>query len=56
MHDIGIQYPAARQVRFMELGNPPAPGPTQILIRTHCSGITNGTERHAILGEHGWKG
>ena len=46
MHDIANQYPAARQVAFIELGPAPNPGPAQILIRTHYSGITNGTERH----------
>jgi 3-hydroxyethyl bacteriochlorophyllide a dehydrogenase len=28
---------------------------TQILIETEYSGITNGTERHALLGEHFWE-
>ena len=55
VHNLGIQYPAAKQVRFIDLGAPPDPGPTQVLIGTHYSGVTNGTERHALLGEHFWK-
>jgi len=41
-------------MQFIDLGEPPAPGPTEVLIRTKYSGLTNGTERHALLGEHGW--
>jgi 2-desacetyl-2-hydroxyethyl bacteriochlorophyllide A dehydrogenase len=39
---------------FCELGSPPDPKDTEILIRTVYSGITNGTERHALLAEHLW--
>jgi 3-hydroxyethyl bacteriochlorophyllide a dehydrogenase len=56
MHNLAIEYPAPGQVRFIDLGAPPDPGPMQVLIRTHYSGVTNGTERHALLGEHFWKG
>jgi len=41
---------------FYNLGEPPDPGATQILIRTHYSGITNGTERHALVGDFGYGG
>lgn len=54
MREIGIEYPAQGQMHFVELGSPPDPGPTQILLETRYSGITNGTERHALVGEHGW--
>ncbi len=54
MRKVGIEYPAARQVRFKDLGEPPALQPTQVLLVTRHSGITNGTERHALLGEHFW--
>ena len=56
MRTIGIEYPSQGKTAFCELGKPPEPSPTQILIRTEFSGITNGTERHALMGEHGWKG
>jgi 2-desacetyl-2-hydroxyethyl bacteriochlorophyllide A dehydrogenase len=54
MRDIGIEFPERGQMRFYELGPPGEIKPTEVLIRTHYSGITNGTERHALLAEHGW--
>jgi 2-desacetyl-2-hydroxyethyl bacteriochlorophyllide A dehydrogenase len=54
MREIAIEYPARGQMRFFELGPPPDVKPTEILIETRYSGITNGTERHALVGEHGW--
>ena len=56
MRNLGIEFPAPGEMRFYDLGPPPAPGPRQVLIETHYSGVTNGTERHALLGEHGWQG
>jgi 2-desacetyl-2-hydroxyethyl bacteriochlorophyllide A dehydrogenase len=44
---------AEREIGFVELPAPPEPGPTQILIETAYSGITNGTERHCLVGEFG---
>jgi len=55
MRNIGIEYPARGEMRFCDIGAPGSFKPTEILIRTHYSGITNGTERHALLAEHGWK-
>lgn len=54
MRNVGIEYPACGQMAFCDLGNPPDPGPTEVLIETLYSGITNGTERHALMGEHVW--
>lgn len=54
MHDIGIEYPSEGEMRFYDLGPAPQPGRTEVLIRTQYSGITNGTERHALLAEHGF--
>lgn len=51
-----IEYTSRGQISFVDLGDPPRPGPTEVLMETMYSGITNGTERHALLGEHGWKG
>ncbi len=56
MHNIGIEFTARGEMGFYGLGTPPAPGPTQILIRTHYSGITNGTERHALMADFGYGG
>ena len=55
MRTIGIEYPAKGEIGFCELGNPPELGATQVLVRTEYSAITNGTERHALLAEHGWR-
>lgn len=51
-----LEFPRRGQVRFIDLGDPPEPGPTEVLIETCYTGVTNGTERHALLGEHAWKG
>jgi len=56
MHNIGIEFTACGQMGFYDLGDPPDPSPTQILIRTHYSGITNGTERHALMADFGYGG
>ncbi len=56
MRTIGIEYPEAKKTHFTELGEPPALAAREMLLRTIHSGITNGTERHALLGEHFWKG
>lgn len=55
MRNIGIEYAAPGQMRFRELGQPQQLGPNDILIETRYSGITNGTERHALVGEFGWR-
>ncbi|MBN1345326.1 MAG: zinc-binding alcohol dehydrogenase [Phycisphaerae bacterium] len=55
MRTIGIHYPKQGEMAFKDLGEPPALKPTEVLVRTRYSGITNGTERHALLAEHGWK-
>lgn len=49
MHDISVEYPKSGEMAFKDLGTAPAPGPTQILIRTHYTGISNGTERNWLM-------
>ena len=56
MYDIGIEFSARGKMRFYDLGPPPDPSPTQMLVRTHYSGVTNGTERHALVGDFGYGG
>jgi 2-desacetyl-2-hydroxyethyl bacteriochlorophyllide A dehydrogenase len=51
MRTIGIEYPARGQMRFYDLDRPGALKPTEVLICTRYSGVTNGTERHGLLGE-----
>jgi len=56
MRNMGIEYPEVGQMAFYDLGAVPDLQPQEILIHTHYSGITNGTERHSLVGEHGWAG
>lgn len=56
MREIGIEFPAKGQMSFCELGVPPAPEAGQLLLETLYSGITNGTERHGLMAEHGYSG
>ena len=51
-----IEFVAQGEVATAELGAPPEPGASEILIETTFTGVTNGTERHALLGEHGYAG
>jgi 3-hydroxyethyl bacteriochlorophyllide a dehydrogenase len=52
MRTVAIEYPAKGHVAFKDIGAPPTPGASQVLVETVYSGITNGTERHALLAEH----
>ncbi len=54
MRKVGIQFPAQGQIEFYELGEPPEPAPGQAVLETLYSGITNGTERHGLVGDFGW--
>lgn len=54
MREVGLQFPEPGHVEFCGLGAPPEPGPGQVLLETIYSGITNGTERHGLMAEHGF--
>jgi len=56
MRNIGIEFPEKGQMGFYELGEPPGIGPGQALLETLYSGITNGTERHGLMADHGYGG
>ncbi|HJN14418.1 MAG TPA: hypothetical protein QGH10_02945, partial [Armatimonadota bacterium] len=56
MRNVGIEYPAQEQMGFYDLGEPPEPGPGHALLETLYSGVTNGTERHALMVDHGYGG
>lgn len=45
MRRIGIEYPQRGQMRLIDIGEPPPLQPTQILIRTCYTGVTNGNVR-----------
>jgi 2-desacetyl-2-hydroxyethyl bacteriochlorophyllide A dehydrogenase len=54
MRLLAITYPERAEMRLASLDSPPDPGRDQILIETLYSGITNGTERHAMMDEFGF--
>ncbi len=54
MRTLGIEYPEVGKMHFCDIGEPGELGPYDILMETQYSGITNGTERHALLFEHGF--
>ncbi len=54
--NVGLEFRKRAEVAFFDLGAPPEPEGDEVLIDTHYTAITNGTERHALLGEHAWKG
>lgn len=56
MRQTGIEFGAVGEAHFVDLGAPPALKPTELLVVTEFSAMTNGTERHALLAEHGWPG
>ncbi|MCZ6618294.1 MAG: zinc-binding dehydrogenase [Gammaproteobacteria bacterium] len=55
MLNLGIEFPEQGVAGLFDLGSAPEPGPAEILIRTQYSGVTNGTERHAMMGDFNWK-
>ncbi len=54
MRTIALQFSARGEVEVVDDGLPRELGPTEVLIETVYSGITNGTERHAMMAEHFW--
>ena len=55
MRNIGIEFIQRGKAVLKDIGSAPKPGPDEILIETAYSGITNGTERHALMAEHLWE-
>ena len=56
MRTTALEFAAQGRLTVAELGEPPEPGPAQVLVATKYTGVTNGTERHAFLVEHGYGG
>ncbi len=54
MRNTALEFFAKGKLGIIELGAPPEPGQSQILLETKYTGLTNGTERHALLTEHGY--
>lgn len=53
--NLGFEFTGPGRMELVEIGAPPSSLPRgHALLQTLCSGVTNGTERHALLGEHGW--
>ena len=56
MRQIAIEFTAPGRAELVEIGPAPEPVGTQVLLPTLFTGVTNGTERHALLTEHGYGG
>jgi 3-hydroxyethyl bacteriochlorophyllide a dehydrogenase len=56
VRNTGIEFPEQGRIATYDLGQIPELKPTEVLLRTQYSAITNGTERHALLGEMRWAG
>jgi len=56
MRTTGLEFAAKGELDIVELGEPPELGPTEVRIETRFSGVTDETERHALLVEHGYGG
>lgn len=54
MRNLVVQFPERGRAEIVDLGEPRQLQPTEILVETKFSGITNGTERHAMMAEHFW--
>jgi len=54
MRTTALEFAARGKLATADLGDPLEPGPTEVLIETKYTGITNGTERHGFLSEHGY--
>ncbi len=53
---LAVEFTARGVAELVSIGDPPRPVGSQVLIRTEFTGVTNGTERHALLAEHGYGG
>lgn len=56
MRNTAVEFVARGEMGFADIGPAPQPGPTQVLLETLFSGITNGTERHALMCDYGYGG
>lgn len=56
MRSQAVEFAERGQAVLVDLGSAPDPVGSQVLIETAFTGITNGTERHALLLEHGYGG
>ena len=54
MRTIALEYPERGKLAYVDDGQPRDLKPTEVLVETRYSGITNGTERHALMAEHFW--
>ncbi len=52
MDNRGIIFTARGEVGFEDLDAAPQPGSDEVLLETIYSGVTNGTERHALLEDY----
>ncbi|NLH99323.1 MAG: zinc-binding dehydrogenase [Chthonomonadales bacterium] len=55
MHQ-AVEFTSRGVAALVEIDEPPIPRGTQVVLRTEFTGVTNGTERHALMSEHGYGG
>ncbi|MDP6115691.1 MAG: zinc-binding dehydrogenase [Planctomycetota bacterium] len=56
MRTTALEFVERGKLGIYDLGDPPEPGPSHVLIETKYTGVTNGTERHAFMSEFGYGG
>ena len=56
MRKTALEFTSKGTLGIREIGEPPPLGPSELLLETVYTGVTNGTERHAFLAEHGFGG
>jgi 2-desacetyl-2-hydroxyethyl bacteriochlorophyllide A dehydrogenase len=56
MRKTALEFVSRGELALRDLGDPPRLGPYELLLETAYTGVTNGTERHALLTEHGFGG
>jgi 2-desacetyl-2-hydroxyethyl bacteriochlorophyllide A dehydrogenase len=54
MRSTALEFAARGTLAFRELDEPRELSPTEVLVETEFTAMTNGTERHAFLTEHGY--
>lgn len=54
MRKIVLEFESRGKLSIQDLGDPPSLSPSEMLLETVYTGVTNGTERHAFLTEHGY--
>lgn len=54
VRNLAVEFPERGSAALVDEGSPHGVGPHEVLFETRYTGITNGTERHAMMAEHFW--